>query len=154
MGYIEEIRALVGHRPLILVGSTVIVTNETGQILLQQRRHPHGVWGLPGGLMELGESVEETARREVLEETGLHVGSLNLIGVFSGAQYFVKAGNGDEFYVVTTAFHTADFNGTIQVDSDESIGISFFDIASLPTPMVGSHQKMIKEYVNRNLPVD
>lgn len=80
--YVDDIRALVGHGPLILVGSTAIITNETGQILLQQRRRPYGVWGLPGGLMELGESVEETARCEVYEETGLRVGNLNLIGVF------------------------------------------------------------------------
>lgn len=149
MGYVEELRAIVGHRPLILVGSTVIMTNETGQILLQQRRRPHGVWGLPGGLMELGESVEDTARREVYEETCLRVGNLNLIGVFSGPQYFVKAGNGDEFYVVTTAFHTSDFTGTINMDTDESLEFSFFDAFALPTPMVGSHQKMVEAYMNR-----
>ena len=74
MGYIEELRAIVEHRPLILVGSVVIITDSAGRMLLQQRRYPYGVWGLPGGLMELGESVEDTTRREVHEETGLRIG--------------------------------------------------------------------------------
>ncbi len=54
MGYIEDIRKLVGHRPLILVGAVVVMVDEHGRILLQQRKFPKGSWGLPGGLMELG----------------------------------------------------------------------------------------------------
>jgi 8-oxo-dGTP pyrophosphatase MutT (NUDIX family) len=53
--------------------------------------------------MELGESVEETGRRELFEETGITVGKLNLIDIFSGSEYFVKCANGDEFYSVTMA---------------------------------------------------
>lgn len=67
--YVKDIRAMIGHRPLLLAGSNVIILDERGDILLQQRLNGH--WGLPGGLLELGESLEETARREVLEETGL-----------------------------------------------------------------------------------
>lgn len=147
MGYVEELRAIVGHRPLILVGSVVVITDHKGKILLQERRHPHGVWGLPGGLMELGESIEDTARREVYEETGLHIQNLNLIGVFSGTEHFVKADNGDEFYVVTAAFHTSDFSGALRIDNEESLGFSFFDPSSLPTPFVGSHRKMVGAYL-------
>ena len=69
MGYIEDLRKLVGHRRLILCGSSVVIRNEKGELLLQERRHPSGRWAFPGGLMELGESTEDTARREVREET-------------------------------------------------------------------------------------
>lgn len=148
MGYVEDIRTIVGHRPLILVGSTVIITNLSGDILLQKRRSPYGVWGLPGGLMELGESVEDTARREVFEETGLRVGRLELIGVFSGPQYFVKAENGDEFFVVTTAFHTSDYSGILNMDVEEGLELSFFDRHALPSSMVGSHRQMVEVYVD------
>src|SRR5699024_2262717 len=79
MGYIEDLRKIVGHRPLILVGSVVIIIDEQGKLLLQQRTFPNGVWGIPGGLMELGESTEDVARREIFEETGLHIGQLHLI---------------------------------------------------------------------------
>lgn len=58
--YVSELRKLVGHRPLILVGATTIIINDENKILLQKRKTTaYGRWGLPGGLMELGESIEE-----------------------------------------------------------------------------------------------
>lgn len=86
MEYVKELRAIVGHRPLILPGSVVLIVNENNELLLQHRND--GGWGLPGGLMELGESLEDTARREVKEETGLNIGELRQLGVFSGPDYF------------------------------------------------------------------
>jgi ADP-ribose pyrophosphatase YjhB (NUDIX family) len=107
LGYIEELREIVGHRPLIFVGSVTVIVDDKGRLLLQQRKFPNGVWGIPGGLMELGESTEEVARREVYEETGLKVEKLHLISVYSGPQNYIKAENGDEFYVVTVAYFRA-----------------------------------------------
>ena len=66
---------------------------------MQQRKFPWGAWGIPGGLMELGESTEDVAKREVLEETSLMIDELKLINVYSGPQNYIKAENGDEFYV-------------------------------------------------------
>ena len=111
MGYIENLRAAVGNQPLILVGVAVAVLNETGEILLQKRMD--GLWGVPGGFIELGESTEDAGRREVLEETGIEIGKLNLVGVFSGKQHFVKLPNGDEFYPVTIAYISREIKGGI-----------------------------------------
>lgn len=149
MGYIEELRELVGHRPLIFVGSVVVIVDEQGRILLQQRKFPDGVWGIPGGLMELGESTEDVAKREVLEETGLCVGNLQLINVYSGPDQFIRAANGDEFYVVTTAYFTSDYSGELFVDPKESLKFEFFDLENLPERMVGSHRVMIHEYLEK-----
>ncbi|MBO0992222.1 NUDIX hydrolase [Bacillus sp. SD088] len=150
MGYVEDLRKLVGHRPLILTGSVVIVLNKQNKVLLQQRKYPYGVWGLPGGLMELGESTEECARREVWEETGLTIGELELINVSSGKSHYVKAQNGDEFYVVTIVYVTKDIvQGKPQVHDDESLQIKFLPLHPLPENMVGSHRKAIKDYLDR-----
>lgn len=70
MGYIMELRKIIGTRPIIMVGACTILMNEHRQILLQQRKD-NGLWGLPGGSLEPGESMEEVARRELYEETGL-----------------------------------------------------------------------------------
>ena len=69
--YILDLRKIVGHRPLLQVGASVIVENELGQVLLQRRADNH-CWGYAGGSVELDEVVEDAARRELLEETGLH----------------------------------------------------------------------------------
>ncbi|MCU9614982.1 NUDIX hydrolase [Caldibacillus lycopersici] len=149
MGYVEDLRKIVGHRPLILVGAVTIIVDESGRILLQQRTYPKEVWGLPGGLMELGESTEETAKREVLEETGLLVENLQLIGVYSGSHHFVRAENGDEFYSVTTAYHTRDFAGEIRIDTTESFKAEFFSLAEFPEKMVRSHKNINEDYVKK-----
>ena len=119
MGYIEDLRSIIGHKRIILNGSIVFIQNPQGQILMQQRKYPYGKWGLPGGLMELGESTEETVRREVLEETGLRIDKLSLFGVYSGKNYLCIAQNGDEFYVVTTVYATTDYYGELCVNDDE-----------------------------------
>ncbi|MBE3554484.1 MAG: NUDIX domain-containing protein, partial [Thermicanus sp.] len=70
MGYIMELRKWVGKRPLIMAAAGVAVMDGEEKILLQQRID-NNMWGLPGGALELGETLEEAAKRELLEETGL-----------------------------------------------------------------------------------
>lgn len=81
--YIKSLRQHLGHTPLLQVGASVIVINEAGQMLMQQRTDC-GSWGYAGGSVELGESVEQTAERELFEETGLKAKKLELLGVYSG----------------------------------------------------------------------
>ncbi|MBT2733550.1 NUDIX hydrolase [Bacillus sp. ISL-7] len=147
MGYIEDLRKIVGNRPLILVGAMVCVIDDQGKILLQKR--PEGMWGLPGGLLELGESVEEAGRREVFEETGVEIGQLQLVEIFSGKQYFRKLPNGDEFYPVTIAYVSKDIKkNTIKIDGKESIDAGFFPLHELPEQTSPLVRKMIQQYPN------
>lgn len=81
--YIKSLRQHLGHTTLLQVGASVIVINEAGQMLMQQRTDC-GSWGYAGGSVELGESVEQTAERELFEETGLKAQKLELLGVYSG----------------------------------------------------------------------
>ena len=81
--YIKSLRQHLGHTPLLQVGASVIVINKAGQMLMQQRTDC-GSWGYAGGSVELGESVEQTAERELFEETGLKALKLELLGIYSG----------------------------------------------------------------------
>ncbi len=146
MGYIEELRKIVGSRPLNLAGVAVAVFNEQGQILLQQRQN--GIWGVPGGFVELGESTEEAGRREVFEETGIEIGTLQLISVFSGKEFFVKLSNGDEFYPITIAYLCKDIKGgLLKADGIESLSVQFFDFDKLPENI----SPFIKKLIEQNL---
>ena len=99
--------------------------------------------------MELGESVEETGRRELFEETGITVGKLNLIDIFSGSEYFVKCTNGDEFYSVTMAYYSDEIiNGKLINNEDEALELRYFKIDEIPTEMVKSHRKIIEVFRN------
>ncbi|WLR43219.1 NUDIX hydrolase [Bacillus carboniphilus] len=149
MGYVEELRKIVGHRPLILVGAVVIIIDGEGRLLLQQRKYPKESWGLPGGLMELGESTEEVARRELFEETGLEVNELELINVYSGKDNFVIAENGDEFYVVTIAYFAEGYKGEIKIDQSEINKCEFLYPNELPEKIVKSHQVILDEFLEK-----
>ncbi|TLS52225.1 NUDIX hydrolase [Paenibacillus antri] len=144
--YYKEVRKLVGHRPLLLPGATVVIANADGEVLLQSRHD--GTWGLPGGLMELGESFEETARREVYEETGLTLGELSLVDVFSGKAYYRKIANGDEFYAVTALFKTDQYSGSLKVDHGETRDLRFFDLDRLPQPIGQGYVEHLEVYRN------
>jgi 8-oxo-dGTP pyrophosphatase MutT (NUDIX family) len=147
VGYVEDLRAIIGHRPVILVGANVIILDKLGRILLQQRKEPYGAWGLPGGLMELGESAEETARREVFEETSLSLGKLELLDVFSGKHLYMKVQNGDEFYCVTIVYTTAEVNGEAKVNDDESLDVKYFYLHDLPERIPKSHRLVLERFM-------
>ena len=133
MGYIHDLRALVGSRPIIMVGSGVLVLRQD-QVLLQ-RRKDNGLWGIPGGSLEPGESLEESARREVLEETGLLVGQLVLFGVYSGAEQFYVYPNGDQIYDVCVAYLTQESTGELAAEPGEVLALAFYPLDRLPADL-------------------
>lgn len=135
----------MGKRPIILPGSVVIIINEKNEVLLQKRHD--STWGLPGGLMDLGESFEEVAKREVLEETGLVVENLQLVNVFSGSDYYLKVANGDELYSVTAVYYTNDVSGEIKIDYTESEKMQYFPINDLPDGLTDEYRGFIDQYM-------
>lgn len=131
LGYIMELRKKIGTDPIIMVGACVLIVNEKTQLLLQYRKDNNS-WGLPGGAMELGESLEEVAVREMEEETGLTPTRLVLFRTFSGKEFYYKYPHGDEVYNVVTAFICKNYEGSIKFDESEATDIRFFDLTDLP----------------------
>ena len=147
MGYVKDLRAIIGSKRLILNGCNVFIQNPQGQILMQLRKYPYEKWGLPGGMMELGESTEETVRREVSEETGLKLGNLLLFGIYSGKDYLCVSRNGDEFYKVTTVYTTSEYYGEVSVGDDESTKFEWMDINELPENILENHKEIVSDYI-------
>ena len=129
-GYIEELRGLVGSRPLILAGTNVYILDAAGQLLLM-RRSDTGSWWLPGGFMEPGETLEEAARREVLEETGLALGALEFLRVFSGPDCYYRYPNGDEVHSVIATYLARDVRGTLRSHTDEAAELAFVPLSDV-----------------------
>ncbi|MFB5192434.1 NUDIX hydrolase [Alicyclobacillus fastidiosus] len=145
-GYIMDLRRVLGSQPLIMAAAAIVVVNEDGQLLLQHRSD-NDCWGLPGGSMELGESFEDTARRELLEETGLTAGKLELLYVHSGQDAFYRYPNGHEVYVASVIYVTKEFTGELKVDEEESLEVKWFFPADLPMQLNPLDKPVIDFYI-------
>ncbi|MDN4604111.1 MULTISPECIES: NUDIX hydrolase [Paenibacillus] len=149
MGYIMELRKLVGSRPLIMAGSCVLVFNEQGHLLLQRRTDSLD-WGTLGGSLEPGESLEEAAARELYEEAGLRAGAYKLITVFSGQDMYYKYPHGDEVYNVMAVYEATEIQGEPTVMDDEGLELRYFDL-SMPIPEINPFTEYVLKkagYIN------
>jgi 8-oxo-dGTP pyrophosphatase MutT (NUDIX family) len=148
MSYIQELRFLVGHRPLMLIGVQVLIFDQNMRILLQHRTDDN-TWDCPGGFMDLGESTEDTARREIREETGLEIRKLTFYRVFSGKEFFYTCPNGDQVFPICIVYVTNDVYGDIQPDGNESSEVRYFPIIDLPKEMLPQVRLIIDSYINK-----
>lgn len=155
MGYILNLRKKVGNAPIIMASACVLIVNERGQLLLQ-RRTDNGLWGYPGGSMELGESFEECARREALEETGLNCLELQYFTHSSGKDMHYFYPNGDEAYVAEIVFLCTKYEGELKVQKSEAYEQRFFDLNNLPdgiTPLNVEVIALLKKRAQTPMPL-
>lgn len=145
MGYIEELRKLVGHSPVILNSAGVIITEDTDKVLLSYRTDTKD-WGLPGGYMEIGETLEETAVRELQEEMSIEITDLRLYNIFSGPDFYHTYPNGDQVYSVIAIYLVSNFKGEITVDNDEIQTYKYFHLTSLPEKMTKTTTKIMEAF--------
>jgi ADP-ribose pyrophosphatase YjhB (NUDIX family) len=143
--YIHYIREKVGHDLIFLNFSGGIVYNEQNEILLQ-KRGDRNEWGFPGGAMELGESIEETAKREILEETGLIVEVEHLIGVYS--KYSGEFPNGDKAQTITCFFQCRPIEGELCSDGIETLDLKFFSTDQVPKLFTKQHEDALKDWLS------
>jgi len=131
MDYIHDLRKLVGSRPLIMVGAALLALNQNNQLLMI-RRTDNGCWGIPGGSMELGETLENTIIRETKEEIGIEIKEIHFFKVYSGQDLHYQYPNGDEVYMVSIVYLTRDLLGNLIINPVEHTEYQYFDIHNLP----------------------
>jgi len=131
MDYCETMREIIGNSPLIIVRPSVAIINNQGEILLN--RYKGGIWGVPGGILQLNESVEECIKRNAQVDLGLNINSLQLFGVYSGLELYTKPEDGeDEYHIVAIGYLCTDYEGELSPDENQSIEAKFFKFDQLP----------------------
>ena len=148
VGYIREMRKYVGHAPILTCACGVIIENDKGEILLQKRKD-NGCWAIIGGAMEMGETFEETIRRETMEESGLSLGRLDVFQLYSGKDRIIEYPNGDICFGPGIVFITREYEGVMINDPDEVVEHRFFKKTELPDNLNRYDKDIILEWAGR-----
>ncbi len=135
-----------GTPVVVQTGASIIVEDARGYILMQQRTDD-GTWSYPGGRIEIDETVEDGARREVFEECGLKVGEMTLLGVFSGKELNHIYPNGNEVCGVDIVYVSHDYTGSLESFDGEAKQMGFYPIDALPQPISPMNAKQISAYL-------
>lgn len=136
----SDVDKAIGIRPSV----SAVIFDRRGRLLLQQRSDG-GQWGLPGGSVEIGESLYAAVRREVLEETGLDVTVRRLVGVYSDpALQVVRYPNGNVWHYVNVCFECAVRGGTLTT-CDETLDLQYFALRRLPPSLLPNHRVRIRD---------
>jgi ADP-ribose pyrophosphatase YjhB (NUDIX family) len=131
----------------IRVGVGVFVRNAHGQVLLE-KRSDCGMWGLPGGNLEPGESIADAAVREVREETGLTIRLTRLIGVYSepADRIVTYLDNGDVVHKIDAVVEATVVAGEL-TPSSESEALQFFEPGDVPQEICPPARAAVADYL-------
>ena len=147
MDYFTILHQRMGNAPIILTGAAGAVVKD-GKILLVRRHNLSQTWGVPGGVQELGETIQETARREVLEEVGLDLQPAGLIAVFSGPQWDIFLNDGGKIQQLTFFFQMEGPINEIAIQESEVAEWGFFAPDDLPEPMMPCCRQKVLDWAN------
>jgi len=117
-----------------------------GSRLLLMQRSDNGAWGLPGGYVEIGESVVQAAAREVLEETGVRIDVGRLVGVYSDpALQVIAYPDGRRVQAVNLCFEARPLAIAAPTTPGETLATGYFAPTALPEPLVPIHAIRIRD---------
>ncbi|NUS16298.1 MAG: NUDIX domain-containing protein [Streptomyces sp.] len=136
----------------LVPAASVVVVDDAGRVLLQ-RRTDNGMWALPGGKMDLGESLAGCGIRETREETGLDIEITGIVGTYTNPGHVFAYDDGEvrqEFSICLLGRPTG---GQLQT-SDESYEVAWFTPAETDElPMVSSIRKRLADWRSGAIPV-
>src|SRR5512135_1118125 len=133
----------IGQEGELRIGSCAVIFDDNRSKVLITKRADNGLWCLPGGKMEPGESIEECCRREVLEETGLDVEIKRLVAVYSNRDQLVVYKDGAKVQFVILSFEAQIAGGMLAL-SNETTDAGFFSFAEMELmEMHGRHKDRV-----------
>lgn len=144
MGYIQEIRKYVGHSPIMATAVVCIIYDKEKGILFEKSSN-FGTWCVPGGALEIGESLEDGVKREVIEETSLDIFNPKLFDVRANVHMVYP--NKDEVYYTSVIYEVNEYSGELKAD-EESLELRWFPLNALPDNISPFQIGYIEKFVN------
>jgi 8-oxo-dGTP diphosphatase len=132
------------------VGVGVMIQNEQGEVLLGLRQGSHGAgeWCFPGGHLEWGETIFDTARREVLEETGLEIMDFELISVADEVRYLETD---NKHYLNIGVKGRYQGGEPMVMEPNKCVEWRWFSLDSLPAYLFEGTELTLKNYLDKKI---
>lgn len=155
--YLPYLRGMIGHAECLSVGLSALIEDEKGRVLLEKRTD-NGLYCLPGGSIDIGESVKEGVARELYEETGLEVTDFSLILIRSGPKTQIHYPNGDVTDYVDLVFYGKTSSEKLSGKSPdgESLSVFFCEEKALPPirEMLGGCPEILAKWKRRDFTLE
>lgn len=145
--YLALLRRSLGSQRLIVPSVRAVVLTANRRSVLLIRRRDNARWALVGGGVELGESVQEALRRELLEEAGLEPKQFEAVSLHSEPRFERESPFGDEQQTFAVVFLVTEWFGTLTKRTPETIDAQFFDLNDLPSDLSVNHRESIEDVV-------
>src|SRR5262245_40895312 len=147
--YLQDIRAAIGTRLLVLPAVVGLVFDDDGRLLLVHQRETN-LWSTPGGSMEPDETPADAVIREVWEETGLVTVPVRIVGVYGGTDHTITYPHGDVVQPVSTVFECVPHGGALLQRTDETSAAEFVAPRDLTRYAMSPWlRKMLPEFCRR-----
>ena len=142
--YLKGIRKLIGHQPIIVPHSLVVLFNDEDEVLLIERTDD-GYFDFPGGGIDLAETSDFAAKRELFEETGIIADEITLFKVYTGEITHYVYANGDEIYGTDFVYICNKWHGELKGQIEEVKSLGFYPTYSLPNRMSKRNRLILNE---------
>ncbi len=117
----------IGRQGQVRLGCSIVIFDQARKTVLLTRRADNGLWCLPGGRLDPGESVSEAGLRELREETGLEGRIRRLVGVYSDPDQLIVYPDGEKAFIIVLCFEVEQTGGRLGL-SPETTEARFFPV--------------------------
>lgn len=140
--YLSQVQKLIDKQKLIITAARAVIRDQRGCILFIRRRD-NGLWAMPAGRQELGESILDCLKREVKEESGLDVILATPMAIYS--QVSIVTASGDPYQIFLVQFLVDEWSGELVTETDETVDARFLDLDELPENIPDSYHEVLKD---------